>query len=245
MIQVKTPTSEKSTLNPTAKVATSLRLRNRILNLVEERRPRVRALERNRATAPVRQPRSDCGSAGERCSAKREKADAPTEMIGENAGGDASKEAAERGAADVEAHDECHALGRPFFADVGDHDGNNAGNHDALKKSPEDELRQRCGCGGQQGGNGDAEKRDNDDAFARKALGECSKYGSRDGDAQRCGRDGHADAGFGSMENTREQRKQRLGAIHLEKGADAAEGDGHRGPCAGHGMFASLGAGVQ
>lgn len=47
------------------------------------------------------------------------------------------------------------------------------------------------------------------------------------------------------MEYTGEQRKERLRAINLKKGADAAEGDGDRCPCAGQGMFARLEAGVQ
>jgi hypothetical protein len=35
------------------------------------------------------------------------------------------------------------------------------------------------------------------------------------------------------MEETREQREKRLGAIKLEKGADAAQGDSHSRPGAG------------
>ena len=89
----------------------------------------------------MRKPCGDSGGSGQRGEAEGEEADAPGEVVGEDAGGDAAHEAAERGAADVEAHDEGDAIRRPFFADIGDDDGDDAGDHDALKESPEDELR--------------------------------------------------------------------------------------------------------
>ncbi len=122
------------------------------------------------AAAAVRQPRGHGGCAGERGDAESEEADAPAEVVGQDAGGDATNKAAERCAADVEAHDERDAVGRPLLADVGDDDGDDAGDHDALQKSPEDELRKRSGGGGEKCRNGNAEERNDDDALARQGA---------------------------------------------------------------------------
>ena len=142
MIHVKTPTSEKSTLKPTAKVATSLRLRNSALHLVEETDRWFAAGGDGCAAASVGQPRSNCGRSDERGAAEHEKADAPTEVLGENSACEAAHETAQRGSADVEAHDESHFVWRPLFTDVGDDDGDDAGHGDALQKAPEDQLRE-------------------------------------------------------------------------------------------------------
>jgi len=84
-----------------------------------------------------------CGYGGgtyKRGNAEDEEADAPGEVIGDDAGGDAAHEAAERGSTDIEAHDQRNALGRPLFPDIGDNDGNDAWHHDALQETPKDEL---------------------------------------------------------------------------------------------------------
>ena len=90
--------------------------------------------------------------------------------------------------------------------------------------------RQRSGGGGQQRGHGDAEQRGHDDALARQPLSERAKDGRRQGHAQRGGGDRHAHAGLRGMEEAGQQGQQRLGAIELEKGADAAESNGGRSP---------------
>ena len=190
---------------------------------------------RQAAAVTVGQPCGDRGGSGERSGAECEKADAPAEPVGENAGGDAADKAAESGAADVEAHDEGDAIGRPLLADVGDENGDDAGHHDALQESPEDELRERSGSGGQQRGNRDAEERSDDDALARQSLGECAEDGCGDGDAESGRGDGHADAGLGGVKEASQQRQKRLRAVKLKKGADAAQGHGRGGHVAGLG----------
>src|SRR5579859_5846846 len=118
----------------------------------------------------VRQPCGDNASADQRGGSESQEADAPVEVIGQNSGGNAADESSESGSADVEAHDEGDAIGRPLLTDVGDHNGDDSGNHDALQEAPEDELRERSGSCRQQGGNRDAEDREDDDSFAGQPL---------------------------------------------------------------------------
>lgn len=179
------------------------------------------------------EPCGDSGGPDERREAECEEADAPTDVVGEDTGGDAADEAAESGAADIEAHDEGDTFRRPFFADVGDDYGDDPGNHDALKEPPEDELGEGGGGGREKRGDGDAEDGVDDDALAGEAFGERSEDGSRDGNAQGCGGDGHADAGFGGVEDAGEQGEERLGAVELKEGADTAECNGGGGLAAG------------
>jgi hypothetical protein len=48
----------------------------------------------------------------------------------------------------------------------GDDDGHNARHHDALEKSPKDQLRKRRGCGRKQRGKRNAQERCHNDGFA-------------------------------------------------------------------------------
>ena len=137
--------------------------------------------------------------------------------------GDAADEAAECGSADIEAHDEGDAFGRPLFTDVSDDDGDDAGYRDSLEKSPEDELRKRSGRCREQRGDGHAEDGEDDDALAGEPLSERAKDGRRNGDAQGGRGNRHADAGLRCVERCAPAAEERLRAIELEKGADAAE----------------------
>ncbi len=161
-------------------------------------------------------------------------------MVGEDAGGDATDEATECSAADIEAHDERDALRRPFFSDVSDDDGDDAGDHNALQESPEDELRERSGSGGEQCWDGDAENREDDHAFACEALSQRAEDGCGDGHAERSGGNSHADAGFGGVKEMGEKRQERLRAVELKKGAHSTECDGGGGPPAGIVMAGEL-----
>ena len=76
-------------------------------------------------------------------------------------------------------------------------------------------------------------ERADDDALAGQALSERAKKRGGQGNSQRGGGDSHSNTGFGGMEEVRKQREQRLRAVKLEKGADAAEGYSRRGPRAG------------
>ena len=174
----------------------------------------------------MRKPCGDGCSADERGDAEHEKADAPAEVVCKDAGGYAADEPSKRGPADIEAHDEGYSLGRPFFADVGNDYGDDAGNHDPLEETPEYELSERGGGCGEKRGDGYAEDGVDDDTLAWKAFGERSEDGSSDCDAEGRGRDGHADSGFGGVEDLREEREDRLRAVELEEGANAAKGDG-------------------
>lgn len=81
-----------------------------------------------------RQPCGHGGSSGERGGAKGKEGDAPVEPVGQDAGADPAHEAAEGGPADVEAHDESDAVGRPFFANVGDQNGDDTGTRMPCRK---------------------------------------------------------------------------------------------------------------
>ena len=80
--------------------------------------------------------------------------------------------------------------------------------------------------------------------LARQALGKRAEDGGGEGYAEGGGRDGHAGAGIGGVEEAGKQWKQRLGAVKLEKGAYAAKGNGRRSQRAGGGAV-RLGGGFQ
>jgi hypothetical protein len=179
------------------------------------------------------QPCPDSGCSSERGRAKDKKCDSPVEPVGENSGAHPARKTAKSGSADIEAHNEGHAIGRPFFPYVSHDDGDDARDHDALQKAPKDELTERCGSGGKQRGNRDSQQRGDYHALAGHPLRQGSKNGRRKGDPERGRRDSHADPGFGRVKKTREQREQRLGAIELEKRADAAQRNRNRSPAGG------------
>src|SRR3569833_1414677 len=84
-----------------------------------------------------------------------------------------------------------------------------------------------CGrCRGEECGEGDAEDGVDEDALAGETFSEGSEEGRGNGDAKGGGGDGHADTGFGGVEDAGEQGQDGLGAVELEEGADSAEGDG-------------------
>ena len=173
----------------------------------------------------MRQPQGNGSCAGQGEGANGEEADAPVVVLGQQTGGDTADEAAERSAADVEAHDEGNLLGRPFLANVGDHDGDDSGNGDTLHGAPEDKLPERCGGGGQQSRQGHAQQRADNDALARQPLCQCAEDRRGNGDAKRGGGDRQADSSLGGVEDLCEQRQQGLRAVKLKEGADAAECD--------------------
>ena len=92
-------------------------------------------------------------------------------------------------------------MGRPLLADVGDENGDDAGDHDSLKKSPDDELRERGCRGGEQRGDGHAEDGGDNDSLAGEPLRERSEEGRGESDGNGGGRDGEAGGGLGDVED--------------------------------------------
>ena len=107
VIQVKTPTSEKSTLKPTAKVATRRRLRNSALHLARRSARRETAAA---GGAARRRPRgSQAATAAAPARAAVPSARKLTRQLNQSARiarRDAAEEAAQRGSADIETHDQ-------------------------------------------------------------------------------------------------------------------------------------------
>jgi hypothetical protein len=189
---------------------------------------------------PARKPTGDGCCSGKRDGSQAEKTYPPVKGLGEDSAGDAAEKAAQGGAAHVEAHDERDAVWRPLLADVSDDDSEDARQSNALEKTPEDELAERTGRRREKCRKGNADERGDDDALAGQTLSERPEEGCGNGDAQRGGRDSHADAGLGRVEETREERKQRLRAVKLEEGAYAAEDDSRGRPGARRSIVGEL-----
>ncbi len=153
-------------------------------------------------------------------------------MVGSrNSDENAAEKTAKHGTADVNRHYLRHAMSRPLFGDVGDGDAENSRHHDALQKTPEDQLRQPV-CGGcHNSGQCDQKDGEHDDLAASDALGQRSAKGRAQGNAEGCGADGAADLRFGGVEDLLEERQQRLGGVEIEKCADP--GERHRDDGAG------------
>ncbi len=103
---------------------------------------------------------------------------------GDEAGDKAAEESADHGSGDVGRHGASHAASRPFFIDVSEHDGDDAGHKQALGETPEDERPQAGGSRREGGGDGQQEQRGDDDFLASPALGDHADDGSGEGDGK-------------------------------------------------------------
>ena len=176
-------------------------------------------LARQHAARRMIAPASD--SAGE-----REEAAAPADEIGEHARDEAAAEAADARARDVDAGDAGDLRRRPFVADIGDGDGEDRRQQQALHEAPDDERLHVAGerrarhrhHHGQHGGG--------DHALAPEHVGD--RAGERRGQRDRRGARGHdgADLGGADAELARQRRQQRLRRIEVDEGAEAGGRDG-------------------
>ena len=92
--------------------------------------------------ALARQQRADHEAAGEGQRRERDEPVAPADRVGQQAGEEPPAEAAEAGRRHVEAGDAGRLGGRPFLADIGDHDGEDRRQHEPLHEAQRDQRMQ-------------------------------------------------------------------------------------------------------
>src|SRR5271156_3748469 len=112
----------------------------------------------------------------------------------------------------------------PLLADVGDGDGEDAGQTEPLQESPKDKGPQSGRSGGEKGRHRQSDGGGEDDTLAIEALGEGSHDGRRKSDPEGGGADGESHDGLRLVEDAGEERQQRLRDVKIEEGEDSASG---------------------
>src|SRR5450631_1449284 len=186
---------------------------------------RVLMMRAQRRSSLVCQPTRDGECSQKRDHAEDDEGGVPAEVIGGEAREDAADEAAERGAADVDAHDDCDAGAVPLLGDVGDGDGKDAGREESLHESPEDEGVETGRGGCEKRGHGYGGDGSDDDALSAEAFREDAEERCGESNSQRGGGDGESNSGLAGVKDGGEKREKGLGGIEVEEGADAAEKD--------------------
>ena len=157
--------------------------------------------------------------------AENDEGGVPAEVFGSEAREDAADEAAERGAADIDAHDDGDAGAIPLLGDIGDGDGEDAGCEKALHEAPEDEGVETGRGGREKRGNGYGRDGCDNDALAAEAFREDTEERRGESYSQGGGGDGEPDGGLAGVKDSGEEREKGLSGIEVQKGADAAEKD--------------------
>ena len=173
----------------------------------------------------ARQDRGGRQTAGERDGGHDHETAAPADEIGERAGDKAPAETAEARCRHVGAGGADGLRGRPFLADIGDHDGEDRRQREAEQETPEDQQRQaRRERDHHQRQRGDDHRR-HDHALAPEHIrdGAGKRRGQRDRKRRR--RHGQADLRRARRELLRQRRQQRLRPIEIEERAETRNAD--------------------
>ena len=160
----------------------------------------------------------------------------PADRLGQHAGDEAAAEAADAGAGDIDAGDARHLRRRPFVADIGERDGEDRRQHQALDEAPDDDAVDVARQRHHDGRHRDGEHRRRDQPLASEHVGDGARERRRQGDRQRGRGDHGADLGGADAELARQLRQQGLRGVEIEEGAEARNCDRETPEVDGHGF---------
>ena len=146
---------------------------------------------------------------------------APADQVGQDSRNEAAGKSADARARDIKPGDARDVARRPFVADIGDGDGEDRRQQEALHETPERHFRHAAHERHDQRRYRDREHRDADQALPAGDVGKRAGERRRDRDGGRAGGHQRGDFAGADMEFTRQFRQQRLRRVQIDKSRKA------------------------